>query len=250
MIYAIFSKEFKSLVMRPSFFILLCICSFYFLVQFYSGLLRFEELSQGFQAQGGMSLTDYLLIPNISALNLILIFIVPFLVTRLFAEEEKMHTYELLLSSPVSSLQILLGKYFAACAMVSLVVLLNFLYPVSLMYQIQWQWAEMLCSFFTMILVASLYVALGLFASSLSSSTFISGILACLLNISLWLMSSLRSLAESPFWDQLFRDLWIGTHLNTLSHANLDLSSVFILFSFIFLFLYMTYQSLESKRWR
>src|SRR5438445_4315662 len=84
----------------------------------------------------------------LSYLNLILIFVVPALTMKLFAEEKKMHTFDLLLTSPVTSFQIVVGKYLAALGAIFGLVLVAISYPLATAALAKLNWAPLFIAFF------------------------------------------------------------------------------------------------------
>ncbi len=90
---------------------------------------------------------------ELSYLNLLLIFVVPALTMKLFAEEKKLRTFDLLLTSPVTSLQIVLGKYFAALGAVAGLVILALLYPLATATIAKINWVPLFIAFLGIFLV-------------------------------------------------------------------------------------------------
>lgn len=248
-VWTIFVKELFSSLKRPSYFVVLGIFSVYMMITYTVGLNQFQRASQNFQTQGGISLVESLLLPHISSFNIVLLILVPFLVVRMFSEEEKMHSFELLLSSPITSWEIVLGKYLASFVLAMIFVDIAFIYPISSFWFLDWNWLDLLSAYLGVAVLIAIYCAVSVFSSSLTSSTFLAGVMAIIMMVSLWVMAILRTGASSGVseWVEYF---WIGTHLSNYLQAKISLAGIFYPLSFVSLLLVVTQQMIESKRWR
>ena len=118
-------KDLKYLALSPLFFLFLGISFVFLSYNFPRELFRFAAsyamsgYGQGFNQQGG-NIHFNVFVSHISYLNLILLFVVPTLAMKLLAEEKRNHTFDLLMTSPLSSLQMVLGKYFSLLTVLAL----------------------------------------------------------------------------------------------------------------------------------
>ena len=125
----IFKKELKGFYTSPSFYIVAFLISVVLSWTYPIQLNLFSQLLQNYMMQQNLPQSQLnihyaVFLRHMSYLNLMLIFVVPALTMRLFAEEKKLRTFDLLLTSPVTSAQIVLGKYLAALGAVLGLVLL------------------------------------------------------------------------------------------------------------------------------
>ena len=248
------AKELKSLFSSPMFYIVTLMIT---------GLLslNFFVYLKGFAAQQGMTSfnggTENLanihmgvFVKHLSVLNLILIFLVPALTMRLLSEERKMRTFDLLLTSPVTSAEIVLGKYFAALGAILVWMLLALIYPVATRYVVVFSWAPLLVSFFGIFMLAAVYAAMSLFCSSLTEQSLIAFVMSVIFNILLWFLGSVADAVDSQTLRAVFEHVSINTHLAALVSGTLRTSSIIFLVSVMAFFVFLTERVVESFRWR
>jgi len=182
------------------------------------------------------------------------LFLVPAVTMRLFADEKKMGTLDLLFTRPVSEMQIILGKFLAGLAVVLISLLPTLLY-VYTVYQLGnplgnvdmgATWGSYIGLFF----LAAVYVAIGVFASSLTDNQVVAFVLAVLLSFMFYSgfdsLSELRSLSQ---WRELITYLGIDSHYRSLSRGVIDSRDVIHLCCLVYFFLFLTKLSLlQSKR--
>jgi len=180
---------------------------------------------------------------------IVLLFIAPLLTMKLFAEEKKMGTMELLRTSPLTPWQIVLGKY-TAIIVVFLTLLATTLVYVAIVYWVgKPEWGIMLSGYLGMFLVGAAWLAAGLFTSTLSENQIISASLAFILLLLLWVLRWAEGLVEG-WMGKVISEVSILTHYTGFEKGVIDSSHVvyFLLFTFIFLFL--SARRLEAERWR
>jgi ABC-2 type transport system permease protein len=115
-ILTIACKDFKNLLKSPMFYVIAGLCTLLWSFSFMRALLDFAEQSRSMMqpgAESGLNIQRGVFLSHISQINLLFIFVVPAFTMRLLAEEKKARTYDLLLTSPVSATQIVLGKFLA-----------------------------------------------------------------------------------------------------------------------------------------
>src|SRR5438445_13684310 len=132
----IFKKELKGFYLSPSFYIIAFLVSvvlswsYPIQLNLFSQLLQNYVFQQNLPNQQQLNIHYGLFLRHLSYLNLMLIFVVPALTMRLLAEEKKLRTFDLLLTSPVTSTNIILGKYFAALAVLCGILFLVLSYAI------------------------------------------------------------------------------------------------------------------------
>jgi ABC-2 type transport system permease protein len=192
-----------------------------------------------------LNLTDFLLTPFFGNLAVILIFLSPALTMRLFAEEYKQRTMELLFTSPVSTLQIVLGKYLGAMAFVGVMLLGTLQFPLGLM---QWgdpDWGVVAGGYLALALLASALMAMGTWFSSLTDNQIVALVLTFVTGLGLWIVS--WGARDPNDW---MAQLSITTHLEDLARGAVRLSDVAYYLGLTGFFLVATHQRMESFRWR
>ena len=195
---------------------------------------------------------------NIDGLFLIapfvFLFLIPAITMRFFAEEKKTGTIELLMTRPLTDLQVILAKYFAAVILVVISILPTLIYYFSV-YQLGFpkgnidaggMWGSYIGLFF----LGASFVAIGLFASSLTDNQIISFIFAVVLSGFIYIgFEFIYSLDLFGNIDLLVKTLGISAHYTAMSRGVIDTRDLVYFLSVIALFLLLTKLSIESRKW-
>lgn len=246
-------KDFRYLVFSPLFFIFLGISFVFLSYSFPRELFRFAatyampSYGQGFNQGGNIHFNVF--VSLISYLNLILLFVVPVLAMRLLAEEKRNHTFDLLMTSPISSLQMVLGKYFSLLMVLALFLLCSLPYPLSTVFLTDIPFGPLFSSYLGLFLLVAMYAATGLFASSLTSSLFLSAFIGMILNIALWFIAQGQDFSN-PLMTNIMDYLSLSQHLTNFIKGSLVINSFAFFFSLIVFFLFLTFRLVEMARWR
>lgn len=243
----LFKKEIRLNLFRPSSLFITACLSLYLGVQYFYQLGHFSKLTQDAVASGGSSLLENLWAPYFGQLNMILMFTSPFFVARLFAEEKRQDAMLSLLASPLSSLSMLMQKFFAGWCILLLFCAVAFVFPLtSLVFFPEVYLPELFMGLFTICLVSGVYSAISLFCGALFESLMLGGVFSIVVNLSLWSLGIIfRDLItfKRAEWVEEF---WIGKHLTELLVAKLSLSSLYFFSALTFLFLFLSYQILDE----
>jgi len=257
--FAIFRKEWHHYFSSPIAWVGLCMWMLLFGLFFSFALEIFLRQSQQIAMQRmqypgagpSLSVNEYLFRPVLQNMAVVALFILPMLTMRLFAEEKRQGTIELLATSPLTPLQIVLGKFSAAVALFVLMILAG-LVNVALV----WRFAEpspdpwpVLTGSLALLLVGASFISLGLFLSTLTKNQIVAGMLAFGLALVLWIFSWF----DMPTADSLMKVvsyLGITTHMEDLMKGVVDLKDLVFYLSVITFGLFLAHQSLESQRWR
>ena len=252
---AIFKKELRGFYFGPQFYIVgfLCAAVFSWVYPYYLNMFN-ESLKTAMYAQGVPSqqfnIHYGVFLRELSFLNLMLIFVVPALTMRLFAEEKKMRTFDLLLTSPVTSSQIVIGKYLAALGAILGIIFLALTYPIMTRMFTEISWLPLLIAFAGLFLVGAVYAAVDLFCSSLTESAIVAYVMAVIFNVSFWFIGMGAEVVDSPLARQIFEHISLSQHLASLVEGTIRTSSIVFLLSLIILFCFLCERIVESLRWR
>jgi len=185
----------------------------------------------------------------------IFMFLIPAITMRSFAEENQTGTIELLVTKPLSDLQIIMGKYFANLVLVLFALLPTILYYVTV-YQLgspkgNIDTGGVMGSYIGLVFLAGCFVAIGLFASSLTNNQIVSFILATFLCFLFhW---GFYFFSRFPFFvgrgDDVVQMLGIDYHYNSISRGVVDSRDVIYFLSLIGVFVMLTVTSLERRKW-
>lgn len=177
------------------------------------------------------------------------LFVIPLLTMRLVSDEMRQGTDELLLTSPASLTEIVVGKYLAAVILQFLLVAGALVYPFILSRFGALDLPVMWLSFLSLFLLGAAMMAVGLFASTLSAHQMVAGIAGFAMLLILWMIEWLSGslLPKGGDWLQQFS---IASRTANLQKGLLDWSDVIFYLSFIVVFVVLSIQTLERKRWK
>src|SRR5262245_16996335 len=181
--------------------------------------------------------------------SVLLLFMVPMITMGLFAEEKKRGTIELLLTAPITDLQVVLGKFFAAVSFFTILLLSTWI-PMSILY-IYGSPASgpILTNYLGIFLYGLAIVAIGVFVSTLTENQIISGILGFVIALVLWFLDLLSRKAEAPT-RAVLEYLSVINHLNDFMKGVISTSHIIFYLSLMLVALFLTYRSIDSLRWR
>lgn len=179
---------------------------------------------------------------------LFFLFIAPILTMRLIAEEKRAGTDQLLLTCPLRPINIVLGKYFAAFTVYLVMLLITIVFPAILYYYSKIDLGPVFSGYLGLILVGGAFISLGLFASSVTESQIIAGIIGIASLLLFWSLGWLGSTFEGNV-KKVFESLTLTNHFNSFQTGILDTGDIFYYLSFIFIFLYLTVRVIEKRKW-
>ena len=250
-----FKKDFNQIFFSPVFFLMAGLCSSIWSFVFPRQIFEFarkvgvSSFTQG-GMEGGANIYGTVFISQLSLTHLLLLFTIPIFTMRLIAEEKKLRTFDLLLTAPITSTKIVLGKFLAAYAVVLILVTVSFLYPISTMWFTEFNIGLLISAYVSIALLMGIYTAIGLFSSSLSASIMLSVFLGIMFSVSLHFISLGGQFSNNSIYSSIAEYLSISTHLDGFFRGNVASSSVLFFFIIAGFFLFMTQRIIESSRWR
>ncbi len=200
---------------------------------------------------GGMSLNERVITPVLHNMSVVALFLTPMLTMRLFAEEKRQGTIELLSTAPLTDLQIVLGKFFGALALYALMIVAGFAnFLVLLKYAASGpDWWPALTGALGLLLLGSAFIGLGLFVSTLTKNQIVAGSLTFGLLLGLWILGWLESPGAGPVTSAIAY-FGLVKHVEDLLRGIIDLKDVVFYLTFTAFTLFLAHQSVESQRWR
>lgn len=254
-LFVIASKELGGFYKDPTFYMMMFLITLILSYVYPIQLILFNQMVSAYVMQPGLppqqlNIHYGVFLRLLSYLNLMLIFIVPALTMKLIAEEKKMRTFDLLLTAPVTSAEIVVGKYVAALGAILGIMSVAFLYPLVTAQFATVQWAPLLIAFLGIFLVGGVYAAMNLFCSSLTESALIAYVMSVILNVSIWFIGMSVEVIDSQTTRQVFEHLSLNTHLAGLVEGTIRSNALIFLLSVIVLFVFLAERVVESARWR
>ena len=204
---------------------------------------------QQFNMGKGVSITEGIVRPLYGNMNVIFLFLVPFITMRLFAEEKKQHTIELLMTAPVTLTETILGKFLSSFLLVSIMFSLTVIYPIVLFSTGNPELGPIVTSYIGTLLLSGCYLSIGILFSSLTENQIVAGALTFASGLFFWLISWATQTA-GPVWGELLTYLSLISHYSNFGQGLLNSSDVFYYLSFIGVGLFLTHRVLDSFRWR
>lgn len=233
-ILTIWKKELRSYFVSPIAYVFLAVYLFVAGLFFYMGVTLTGEASLRVLA-GNLAVTQ--------------IFVLPMLTMRHFAEERRQGTLEMLMTSPVPLLSVVVGKWLASLSLCLVMFAGTLIFPGVLAYYGDPDWGVVFTSYLGLIAVASSFCAAGLFASSLIDDQMAAGLIGAVLLVPFWLVGRAEALVPDEWADKL-RPLGLLYHLDSFNRGVLDSMDLYYFLAFTAVFLFLTFRSLESRRWR
>ncbi|MCL5056741.1 MAG: ABC transporter permease [Actinobacteria bacterium] len=181
-------------------------------------------------------------------MSVILMFLVPVLTMRLWAEEEQKGTSELLMTVPISTAQVVLGKYFAAVALFGLILLITAVYPSILFRVGSPDTGALAAGYLGFFLVACTYLAAGFFASSLTRSQVIAAVTGFCILLALWVINWAAG-AVTGLTGDVLRALSVSEHFKDFTRGVVDTTHIAYYLSAVFIFLYLAVTAIEKRNW-
>ncbi len=241
-VVALMKREIKAYFSSPLAYAII----FIFLVLSSMGFFRF--LSHHV-ASRSTSMTSSIIAPLALLEGFILMIILPLVSMRLLSEERKSGTSELLLTSPISTLQIVLGKYFGSLSILAVMLCLTFPLPLVLFAKGNPELGPLVLSYIGVFLIGSTYLSIGLFASSLTENQIISALISLTILILFLLEDGLRKMTTS-FMAETLTNISIIQSLSDFATGVVDTKNIIFLLSMISFFLFLTQRVIDSNKWR
>jgi ABC-2 type transport system permease protein len=234
-ILTIAKKELKSFFNSPIAYIFLCVflisSSFLFFWDFF---LRNQASMRGFFAW----------------LPILFLFIIPAISMKMWSEEKKMGTIELLMTMPVKDSHVVLGKFLACFTFLAIAVFLTFPIVLTVNYLGAPDYGPIIGGYIGTLLMGAAYLAIGLFLSSITKNQIIAFIVSLAICFTLFIIGQpwITHLVPRTI-APLFNYIGIGTHFENIGRGVVDSRDIIYYFSIIIGFLYLNKLSVENRHW-
>jgi len=169
---------------------------------------------------------------------------------RTYAEEKRSGTIELLLTAPLTDVQIILGKFLGAIALYAAMLLVTVPSVLVLFAYGNPDWQPVATSYLGLFLLGSSFIAFGLFISSLTQNQIIAGVLTFVLLLMLLLVGWLKDFVTSPWATTAVSAVSVFEHFDDFTKGVLDTKHIAYYVSVITFGLFLTARSVDGERWR
>jgi ABC-2 type transport system permease protein len=245
-------KELRSYFVSPIAYLLLAMFALIFGFFFWNSLGYFVFLGMQSQMRGDsfpMNLNEQIIRPLLSNMGVIGLFFIPLITMRLFAEEKRSGTIELLTTSPVRDIEVIIGKWLAALVLYAgllLITAVNFLF---LFKYGNPDWKPLVIGYLGLLLQAGGLLALGTFISTLTRNQIIAGAVTFGICLLLYVLEWVSGY-ETATWAKVLAYISVNSHFESFAKGVLDAKDAIFYVTVIFLGLFLTARSIESLRWR
>jgi ABC-2 type transport system permease protein len=251
-IWTIARRELSSYFSSPIAYIVLAMFAVLFGFFFYSAVAIFVQFSAQAAMQPGappMNVNQYIVQPTLGNFGIILLLLTPLITMRLFAEEMRSGTIELLLTSPVHDYEIILGKWLGAMLLYACMLAVSLL-NLSILFIVSTpDWRAMLVGYAGLLLMGGAFLAMGAFISTLTRNQIVAGAVTFCLFLLLWVLDWAGSYNTSAI-GRICSYLAIAPHFEQFSKGVIELKDAVYYLSAIAAGLFMSKRSIESLRWR
>jgi ABC-2 type transport system permease protein len=254
-VLAIAGKDLRSQFVSPiayvvlTGFLLLGGWFFFNLLARFNFLLNLYLSFRNPEAMQRLNLNEFVIAPLLHNLSVILVILVPVITMRSFAEEKRSGTYELLMTSPLSVTEIVLGKFLGAFAFVFIMLLLTGVYPLILVLYGNPETGVILSGFLGLLLLATAFVSVGLLTSSFTENQIIAAV-SCLVLLLLLYVISWPADTAGETMGAVLKYASLTEHFSEMVKGVIDTRDLAYFGSVIVLALFLTQRSVESLRWR
>ncbi len=252
-IWAIFKKEIKTYFTSPIAYVAITVFLVLIGFFFYSLIWWFNsqslQMAQNPSYYQQLNINQMVYSPLFHNMSIILLLMIPLLTMRLFSEEKRRQTDELLFTSPISVNQIILGKYFASLFVLLVMLFLTGIFSIFVFAYGNPEPAPILNGYLGLFLMGAAFRAVGIFFSSLTENQIVSAVLTFGALLLFWILNW-ASYSAGGIWKGVLNYLSFIQHFDDMTRGILDTTDLVYYLSFIFLGLFLTHSVIQSRRWR
>lgn len=245
-------KELSSYFASPIASIVMGFYALLFGYFFYALLAFFERQSMQMSMGMGpmtMNINQMLIAPLFMNATVIALFVLPMITMRTYSEEKRSGTIELLLTAPLTDVQIILGKFLGAMGLYAAMLAVTLLHMAVLFYYGDPEWRPVATGYLGMLLLGGCFISVGLLISSLTKNQIVAGMVTFAVFLMLWVINWIGSFA-GPGTQAVLSHLSIVEHFDDFAKGVIDTNHLVYYVSFIVFGLFLTAKSVDSERWR
>ena len=249
---AIAHKEMKAYFASPIAYIVIGFFVLLFGFFFYTMLLVFNQQSMramGFEGAPAQNVNEQMIRPVFLNASVILLFVLPMITMRTYSEEKRSGTIELLLTSPLTDFQIIMGKFLGAMGLYAAMLAVTLIHMATLYFFGRPEWIPIATAYLGMLLMGGCFISLGLLISSLTKNQIVAGMITFAVFLLLWVINWIGSFS-GPQVQQVLDYLSITNHLDDFTRGIVDTKHLVYYVSFIAFGLFLTARSVDTERWK
>lgn len=251
---AIVAKELRSYFVSPIVYVVGAVFLLIFGVLAYLAVVNAgNQAVRMMQLQGALAqlnLNDLVFRPTFYSMAVVLLLVLPILTMRLFAEERKLRTFELLMTSPIGINEIVVAKFLSVYLIFLGLLVLTGIVPLILAAYSSFDWYPVLTGYLGLALLGALFLATGVFSSALTENQIVAAFLSFGFLILVWLLGALGSvLGDTPVGNTIAYLSFIE-HYDRMVRGLVDTRDLVYYFSGMVLMLFLSHRVVESQRWK
>jgi ABC-2 type transport system permease protein len=251
-IKAIAIKELRSYFVSPIAWVMMAIFAFIFSV-FYTSYVDYVLRMSTQAGFGGAPPTTNinmdLIRPLLQNASVLILFLLPMVTMRTYAEEKRSGTIELLLTSPLKDTEIVFGKFLGAVGLYAALLGVTLFYILLLFWHSDPEWRPLVSGFLGLLLLGSCFISMGLFISSTTKNQMVAGAATFVFALFFWIINWMAESA-GPTMGAILSYLSITEHFDDFGKGIIDTKHLIFYLSFISFGLFLTLKSVETERWR
>ena len=249
-IMAIAGKELRSYFASPIAYILIGFFLLPFGVFFYLYLQNFVRQSlQMAQFGGAMNINQQVVRYVLQNASVIILFIMPMITMRTYSEEKRSGTIELLLTSPITDMEIILGKFLGALGLYVSILAVTLLYMGLLFVYGNPEWRPLVAGYLGLLLMGGAFISIGLLISSTTNNQIVAGVVTFVVFLLFWIIGWFADTA-GPTFGPITSWLSITEHFDDFSKGIIDTKHVIYYLTLITFGLFLSAKSVDTERWR
>jgi len=252
-ILAITQKELKGYFASPIAYVVI---GFYALIYgffFYSLVLYFDRQSMQMLGLGAgsppVNVNENMIRPAFLNAMVVFLFVLPMITMRTYSEEKRSGTIELLLTSPLTDFEIIMGKFLGAMSLYVAMLAVTLIHIGLLFMASRPEWIPILTTYLGLILMGGCFIAVGLLISSLTKNQIVAVMVTFTVFLMLWVINWIASFV-GPTAQQVLNYLSITDHLDDFTRGIIDTKHVVYYVSFIGFGLFLTARAVDTERWK
>lgn len=251
-VLAIAHKELRSYFVSPIAYVvigLFAVLYGFFYVAGLNVMVRVSMQMGGFGGPQNINVNEFLIRPLLGNTAVVLLLALPFITMRTYAEEKKSGTIELLLTSPVTDLQIILGKFIGAVCLFALMLAVTVIHMGILFVYGEPELWPIVSGYLGLFLMGCSFIAVGLLFSSMTRNQIVAGMMTFAVLLVFWVINWVAD-TSSTTTQSVLSYLSILEHFDDFSKGVIDTKHMAYYLSFITFSLFLTVKSVDSERWR
>jgi len=251
-VLAIAQKELKGYFASPIAYIVIGFFVLLFGYFYYALLMIFNQQSMqmmGFEGAPVQNVNDQMIRPLFLNASVLVLFVLPMITMRTYSEEKRSGTIELLLTSPLTDFEIIMGKFLGAMALYGAMLAVTFVHMGILYAFGSPEWIPIATGYLGMLLMGGCFISLGLLISSLTKNQIVAGVVTFAVFLMLWIINWSAD-QSGPVMRAVLNHLSIIDHFDDFARGIIDTKHVVYYLSFITFGLFLTAKSVDSERWR